>query len=68
MRAQTEKAQKRMKKGTPISAEGKSEVRDIVSSYFDMGHTKFGELESVFESENLYPNIAEKVAARGRIQ
>lgn len=27
-----------------------------------MGHTKFRELESVFESENLYPDIAEKVA------
>ncbi|GAH15649.1 unnamed protein product [marine sediment metagenome] len=46
----------------PISAQGKAKVRDIVSSYFDMGHTKFGELESVFVSENFYPDIAEKVA------
>jgi len=27
-----------------------------------MGHTKFGELESVFEEEDIYPDIAEKVA------
>lgn len=60
-RMEPEKAQKRMKEGVPISAQGLKKVRDIVSSYFDMGHTKFGELESVFESENLYPDIAEKV-------
>ncbi|GAH71076.1 unnamed protein product, partial [marine sediment metagenome] len=45
-----------------ISAQGLKKVRDIVSSYFDMGHTKFGELESVFEEEDIYPGIAEKVA------
>ncbi len=63
-RMETEKAKKRMKKkkGTPISAQVKAEVRDIVSSHFDMGHTKFGELESVFEAEDVYPDIAEKVA------
>ena len=27
-----------------------------------MGHTKFEELESVFEAEDIYPDIAEKVA------
>ena len=61
---ETEKAKKRMKKkkGTPISAQVKAEVRDIVSSHFDMGHTKFRELESVFEAEDVYPDIAEKVA------
>ena len=47
-RIETEKAQKRMKGGVPISAQGHEKVRDIVSSYFDMGHTKFGELESVY--------------------
>jgi len=51
-----------MKEGVPISAQGLKKVRDIVSSYFDMGHTKFEDLESIFESENLYPDIAEKVA------
>ena len=63
-RLETEKAQKRMKKksGVPISAQVQSKVRDIVSSHFDMGHTKFGELESVFEAEDNYPDIAEKVA------
>ena len=63
-RLETEKAQKRMKGGVPISAQGLKKVRDIVSSYFDMGHTKFGELEFVFVSENVYPEIAEKVADR----
>ncbi len=46
----------------PISAQGKAKVRDIVSTFFKMGHTKFEELEKVFESENIYPDIAEKVA------
>ncbi len=60
---ETEKAKKRMKKekDVPISAQGHAKVRDIVSRYFDMGHTKFGELESVFEAEDVYPEIAEKV-------
>ena len=43
-------------------AEGlKVDVRDVVSSFFEMGHTKFRELESVFENENVYSDIAEKV-------
>lgn len=61
-RIETEKAQKRKRGEVPISAQGKAKVRDIVSSYFDMGHTKFEELETVFEAENIYPDIAEKVA------
>jgi ParB family chromosome partitioning protein len=62
-RIETEKAQIRMREGVPISAEGlKADVRDTVSRFFEMGHTKFGELEAVFEAENVYPDIAEKVA------
>jgi len=60
-RIETEKAQKRMKEGVPISAQGLKKVRDIVSKHFDMGHTKFGELESIFEEEKNYPEAAEKV-------
>jgi len=60
-RIETQKAQKRMKEGVPISAQGLKKVRDIVSRHFDMGHTKFGELESIFKEENNYPDIAEKV-------
>jgi hypothetical protein len=50
-----------MREGVPISAQGLNKVRDIVSRFFEMGHTKFGELEAVFEAENVYPDIAEKV-------
>jgi len=61
-RIETEKAQRRMRGGTPILVEAlKADVRDIVSTFFEMGHTKFGELESVFEAEDVYPDIAEKV-------
>ena len=60
-RIETEKAQIRMKEGVPISAQGLNKVIDIVSRFFEMGHTKFGELETVFEAENVYPDIAEKV-------
>jgi len=61
-RIETEKAQRRKREGKPISAEGlKGQVRDFVSTFFKMGHTKFEELEAVFEAEDVYPDIAEKV-------
>jgi len=61
-RIEAEKAQKRKRKGKPISAEGlKGQVRDIVASFFDMGHTKFEELEAIFEANDAHNDIAEKV-------
>jgi len=51
-----------MRGSVPISAQGLKKVRDIVSRFFEMGHNKFEELESVFEVEDVYPEIAEKVA------
>jgi len=68
-RIETEKARKRQEATRFGSEKGNAEVggtegnvRDIVASFFKMGRSKFKELETVFESEDVYPDIAEKVA------
>ena len=60
-RIETERARKRQEATRFGSEKGDAEVggaegnvRDIVASFFKMGRSKFKELETVFESEDVY--------------